>query len=177
MKAAWWNVLLGFDLAKTISPILNSPRLLFPSNNIRKKDQILRHHPPLKIKVLQTTKISKLGLVFLPDQIKTSLTLNHTSPFPQTSPGGPWTRSFSIPLVPIKSPQAWFLNHHKKDFIKLNRALVTSHNFPVRKFLSCKLLDRKFLSCKFHDSRLLPGKLHDKKPLSCKLHDSRLLPC
>ena len=152
MKTAWWNAPLAFDLAKTISPILNSLRLLIPSNNIRKKDQIPCHHPPLKIKVLQTTKISKLGLVFLPDQIKTSLTLNHTSPFPQTSPGGPWTRSFSIPLVPIKSPQARFLNHHKSDFLKFNQALLTSRSFLVRKFLSCKLHDRKFLSCKLHDS-------------------------
>ena len=55
----------GFESAKTISPILNSPRLLFSTNNIRKKDEIPCHHPPLKIKVLQTTKISKLGLLSL----------------------------------------------------------------------------------------------------------------
>ena len=172
MKAAWWNALLGFDLVKTISPILNSLRLLFPSINIRKQDEIPCHHPPLKIKALQTTKISKLGVLFLSlTKWKLHLHLITLALFPKQ------VQSFSVPLVPIKSPQAWFLNHHKKDFIKLNRALVTSHNFPVRKFLSCKLLDRKFLSCKFHDSRLLPGKLHDKKPLSCKLHDSRLLPC
>ena len=38
------------DLAKTISPILNSPRLLFPSNNIRKKMKFhaTTHHSKLK---------------------------------------------------------------------------------------------------------------------------------
>ena len=36
-----------------------------PSSNIRKKDEIPCHHPPLKIKVPQTTKISKLGFLSL----------------------------------------------------------------------------------------------------------------
>ena len=133
------------------------------------------HH--LKLNTTNDKNIKTRYSVSLPDQIKTSLTLKRTRPFPQASPGGPWTRSSSIPLVPIKSPQARFLNHHKSDFLKFNQALLTSRSFLVRKFLSCKLHDRKFLSCKLHHSRFLPCKLHYKKLLSCNLHDSRLLPC
>ena len=78
----------GFESAKTISPILNSPRFLFSTNNIRKKDEIPCHHPPLKIKYCKRQNF-KTRPPLSPDQIKTLLTLNHTSPFPQTSPGGP----------------------------------------------------------------------------------------
>ena len=70
------------NLELTSSPLSSS----FPRTISEKKYEIPCHHPPL-------------------NQIETSLTLNHTSPFPQASPGGPWTRYFSIPLVPIKHKQ------------------------------------------------------------------------
>ena len=74
------------------------------------------YYPPPTIKVLQTTTISKLGLLSLSPMILNDHCsphrLIHTISSPQTGPGGTWTRSFSIPLSPIKSPQARFLYHH-----------------------------------------------------------------
>ena len=134
------------DLAEAIRTILNSLCFLYPSINIRKRRWNLAltlrrpsfdktwntkvrlqlalklllapcHYPPPTIKVLETTKISKLFLLSLSPMILNDHwsphTLNHTIPSPQESPGGTWTRSFSIPLLPIKSPNARFLNHHK----------------------------------------------------------------
>ena len=84
-------------------------------------------YPPPIIKVLQTTKISKLGLLSLSAMILNDHcsphTLNYTIRSSQTSPGGTWTGSFSIPLFPIKSPQARFLKSPQVRYAKVQPSL------------------------------------------------------
>ena len=65
----------GFDLAKTISPIMNSPRLLFPSNNIRKKKKFhaTTHH--LKLKYCKRQKYQNYASLCLSLSLSVSLCL------------------------------------------------------------------------------------------------------
>ena len=66
----------GFDLAKTISPIMNSPRLLFPSNNIRKKKKFhaTTHH--LKLKYCKRQKYQNYASLCLSLSLSVSLCLS-----------------------------------------------------------------------------------------------------
>ena len=121
LRCSPWFAL--WNLAEAISAILNSARLLIPLINIRNKMKSWTHPaslvlksktwkkdlkktscsippPPPTIKLLQITKISKIGLLFLLP-ISKILTRNYTSPsphFPQTSAGGTRTQSFPIPI-------------------------------------------------------------------------------
>ena len=46
--------------------------------------------------------------------------------FPPTNPGCTQTRFFSIPLVPVESPQVGFLNHHKYAVLYFDQGSTTS---------------------------------------------------
>ena len=145
------------------------------------------HHLTPTIKVLQTTKISKLGLLSPPrphhfkssqrsPQIKSHQSLSPLSPDSSRRHTNP---VFFNPVTPnqatingiSKSPQVRFLK------VRSSFNHVPVHQLPYQKVLSCKLHDRKMLSSKLHDSVLLSCKLHDRELLSCNLHNSKLLSC
>ena len=136
------------------------------------------HHPPPKIKILQTTKTSKLGLLSL----SLAISKLHSHLITQAL--------FRKQVQEVHEPGLFQSRQIQSNHRKISKSsqvrspkIQSSPNYSLvdqifyYKVLSCKLHDSASLSCKLHDRQSHFCKLHDKKLLPCKLHSRKMLSC